>query len=118
VRVPKLAASTGWSYVKGATAGLRDWATVWCRCARSHRDIGSVAGAVDRSRQQWARHRSARRPPRDALAGGASVSDAAALAAEGAEPPADLAGSSEYRAHLARVITTASTRRGARALGT
>jgi carbon-monoxide dehydrogenase medium subunit len=32
------------------------------------------------------------------------LADAAALAAEGAEPPSDLAGSAEYRAHLAQVI--------------
>ena len=41
----------------------------------------------------------------DALASGASLADAAAVVAEGAEPPADHSGSSEYRAHLATVIT-------------
>jgi len=40
-----------------------------------------------------------------ALAGGASSADAAVHAAEGAEPPTDVSGSSEYRAHLARVLT-------------
>jgi aerobic carbon-monoxide dehydrogenase medium subunit len=40
----------------------------------------------------------------EALAGGASVADAAELAAEGAEPPSDVSASSEYRAHLARVL--------------
>lgn len=41
----------------------------------------------------------------EALAGGASVEDAAAKAAEGTNPPSDLNGDSEYRAHLARVLT-------------
>jgi len=40
----------------------------------------------------------------EALAGGASVADAAAHVAEGTEPPADTAGSSEYRTHLAQVL--------------
>jgi aerobic carbon-monoxide dehydrogenase medium subunit len=40
----------------------------------------------------------------EALAGGASAADAAALAAEGTEPPNDVSASSEYRAHLARVL--------------
>jgi carbon-monoxide dehydrogenase medium subunit len=40
-----------------------------------------------------------------ALAGGASAADASARAADGAEPPSDVSGSSEYRAHLARVLT-------------
>ena len=40
-----------------------------------------------------------------ALAQGASPADAAALAAEGTEPSADLNASVEYREHLARVLT-------------
>ena len=40
-----------------------------------------------------------------ALAGGASVRDAAQHAAEGTEPSSDINGSSEYREHLARVLT-------------
>jgi len=39
-----------------------------------------------------------------ALAGGASIEDAAQAAAEGTEPPADLNASPEYREHLARVL--------------
>ena len=40
-----------------------------------------------------------------ALAEGASIADAAALAAEGTEPPADLAATPDYRRHLTRVLT-------------
>jgi aerobic carbon-monoxide dehydrogenase medium subunit len=41
----------------------------------------------------------------EALAGGASAADAAAVAAEGMEPSSDLNASVEYRQHLARVLT-------------
>ncbi len=40
-----------------------------------------------------------------ALAAGASIAEAATKAPEGANPPGDLNGSSEYRAHLATVLT-------------
>lgn len=40
-----------------------------------------------------------------ALASGASIADAAAVAAEGTEPSADINASVEYREHLARVLT-------------
>ncbi|MDO5503108.1 MAG: FAD binding domain-containing protein, partial [Actinomycetia bacterium] len=50
----------------------------------------------------------------EALAAGASAEDAAARAAEGTNPPSDLNGDSEYRAHLARVLTRRAL---ARAMG-
>lgn len=40
-----------------------------------------------------------------ALSGGASISEAAAVAADGLEPPSDNGGSADYRRHLARVLT-------------
>jgi aerobic carbon-monoxide dehydrogenase medium subunit len=40
-----------------------------------------------------------------ALANGASIEEAAALADQDTEPSADLAGTAEYRRHLARVLT-------------
>lgn len=40
-----------------------------------------------------------------AVAGGASAADAASVAAQDTEPPADLNASPEYREHLARVLT-------------
>ena len=40
-----------------------------------------------------------------ALAGGASIAEAAELAVQGTDPPADLAGTKEYRRHLARLLT-------------
>jgi len=44
------------------------------------------------------------RAAEDALAGGASVADAASAVAEGTDPPSDLSGSAEYRTHLAQVM--------------
>ena len=101
VRVPKLGASTGWAYVK-AQRRAQDWATVGV-AALVHRDNGSLAGASIGLVNMGATPLRAK-AAEDALAGGASVADAAAAVAEGAEPPSDLSGSSEYRAHLARVM--------------
>jgi carbon-monoxide dehydrogenase medium subunit len=101
-RVPKLASSTGWAYVK-ANRRAQDWATVGV-AALVHRDNGSIAGASIGLVNMGATPLRAK-AAEDALAGGASAADAAALVAEGTEPPSDQAGSSEYRAHLAQVIT-------------
>ena len=40
----------------------------------------------------------------EALAGGASIADASATAAEGLDPPEGLDGSAEYKRHLATVL--------------
>jgi carbon-monoxide dehydrogenase medium subunit len=102
VRVPKLGASTGWAYLK-ANRRAQDWATVGV-AALVHRDDGKVAGASIGLVNMGGTPLRAR-AAEDALAGGASVADAAARVGEGTEPPTDQAGSSEYRAHLAQVLT-------------
>jgi len=101
VRVPKLGASTGWAYVK-AQRRAQDWATVGV-AALVHRDNGNVAGASIGLVNMGGTPLRAK-VAEDAIAGGASVADAAAAVTDGAEPPSDLSGSSEYRAHLARVM--------------
>jgi carbon-monoxide dehydrogenase medium subunit len=101
-RVPKLGASTRWAYLK-ANRRAQDWATVGV-AVLVHRDDGNVAGASIGLVNMGATPLRAR-AAEDALAGGASVADAAALVTEGADPPSDHAGSSEYRAHLAQVMT-------------
>jgi aerobic carbon-monoxide dehydrogenase medium subunit len=101
VRVPKLAASTGWAYVK-ANRRAQDWATVGV-AALVHRDDGQLAGASIGLVNMGGTPLRAR-AAEDALAGGSSIAEAAALVADGAAPPSDLAASSEYRAHLARVM--------------
>jgi carbon-monoxide dehydrogenase medium subunit len=101
VRMPKLAASTGWAYLK-VNRRAQDWATVGV-AAVVHRSDGSVdaarIGLVNMSGTPM-RAKGAE----EALAGGASIAEAAARMGEGTEPPSDHAGSSEYRAHLATVL--------------
>jgi carbon-monoxide dehydrogenase medium subunit len=100
-RVPKLAASTGWSYMK-ASRRAQDWATVGV-AALVHRDNGSIAGASIGLVNMGGTPLRAK-AAEDALAGGTSAADAAMLVTDGAQPPSDHAGSSEYRAHLAQVM--------------
>jgi len=101
VRVPKLGNSTGWAFLK-AHRRAQDWATV-AVAALVHRDNGSISGASIGLVNMGGTPLRAK-GAEDALAGGSSIADAAALIAEGAEPPSDHAGSSEYRTHLAQVI--------------
>lgn len=95
IRVPKLAAE-GWSFQK-FNRRAQDWAIVGVAAVRAGDrtgialvNMGStplMASAVV-----------------DAVRGGASAADAAALAAEGTEPQNDINASVEYREHLARVL--------------
>jgi carbon-monoxide dehydrogenase medium subunit len=92
VRVPRLAGEP-WGYQK-FTRRANDWAIV---------GVAAVAGRVALANM-------GARPLRasaveEALAGGASVADAAALAAEGTEPGEDRHADRDYRQHLARVLT-------------
>ena len=75
----------------------RDWATVGVAAA----EVGGRVQVALASMGPTSLRASA---VEEALAGGASAADAAARAAEGAEPPTDVSASSEYRAHLARVL--------------
>ncbi len=95
VRVPKVPGA-GWDYQK-FNRRAQDWAIVGVAAVRNGTtgvalvNMGSTplrASAVE-----------------EALDGGASIDDAAALAADGTEAPADLNASPEYREHLARVLT-------------
>jgi carbon-monoxide dehydrogenase medium subunit len=97
VRVPKLGAA-GWSYVK-MHRRAQDWATV--AVAVVARNGGGTAIALTNMGATSLRAAAAE----EALAGGAAIADAAALAADGTEPPSDHAASSEFRKHLARVLT-------------
>jgi carbon-monoxide dehydrogenase medium subunit len=75
----------------------RDWATVGVAAAE-------VGGRIQVGLASMGATSLRASAVEEALAGGASTVDAAARAAEGADPPSDVSASSEYRAHLARVL--------------
>jgi aerobic carbon-monoxide dehydrogenase medium subunit len=101
VRVPKTGLS-GWSYVK-MHRRAQDWATVGVAAVveRSNGSIGKAGVALTNMGATPLRASTVE----DAIAGGASIEEAATHAAEGTEPPSDHAASSEFRRHLVRVLT-------------
>ncbi|OLT38276.1 carbon monoxide dehydrogenase [Actinomadura sp. CNU-125] len=106
VRVPKLGDGWGVHYEKFHRTA-QAWAIVGVACA-VRRENGAVADArVALTNVGPAPVRAS--AVEGALAGRTASADAlrasAELAAEGIEPPTDLHGSSEYRSHLARVLT-------------
>jgi carbon-monoxide dehydrogenase medium subunit len=93
IRVPKIETGVYLKFQRRA----HDWATVGVAAAR-------VDGSVHVGLASMGPTPLRARAVEEALAGGASPEEAAARAAEGAEPPSDVNASSEYRAHLARVL--------------
>ena len=100
IRVPKLTGA-GWSYTK-LSRRAQDWATV--AVAAVARGNGGAQPTTIALTNMGATPLRAK-ATEDALAGGASNADAAALAADGAEPSSDHAASADFRRHLARVLT-------------
>ena len=95
IRVPKMGGA-GWSFQK-FNRRAQDWAIVGVAAWRNNGDSG-VALVNMGSTPVLASSVSS------ALAGGASIEDAAEQAAAEAEPQADLNASVEYRTHLAKVL--------------
>jgi aerobic carbon-monoxide dehydrogenase medium subunit len=93
IRVPKVGQGV---YLKHSRRA-QDWATVAVAAAR-------VDGRVQVGLSSMGPTPLRARAVEEALAGGASAEEAAARAAEGADPPSDVSGSAAYRAHLARVL--------------
>jgi carbon-monoxide dehydrogenase medium subunit len=93
IRLPKMNGA-GWSYQK-FTRRAQDWAIV-AVAAVANRGIALVNMASQPVRATAVEA---------ALASGASIEDAAAHASDGLEPPSDLDASTEYRRHLATVLT-------------
>jgi len=95
IRVPKMNGA-GWSFQK-FNRRAQDWAIVGVAAWRgSH---GSGVGLVNMGQTPILASAVSK-----ALAGGASIADAAALAADDAEPSPDNNASVEYRTHLAKVL--------------
>ncbi len=95
IRVPTL--SGGWAYLKFARR-KQDWATVGVAAVAA--DGGARVGLVSMGGTPLRAT-----AVEQALADGADPAAAAEKADEGAEPASDVAGSSDYRRHLARVLT-------------
>ncbi len=101
IRVPKLTDGTKSTYLK-MSRRAQDWATVAVAAVVSSNGSVSKAAVALTNMGPTPLRATATEA---ALADGASVEDAAVLAAEGTRPPSDHAGSAEFRAHLARVLT-------------
>jgi carbon-monoxide dehydrogenase medium subunit len=92
VRVPRVP-EAGWAYEK-FTRRANDWAIVASAVVDGRVALVNMGLTPLRASATEA-----------ALAAGASIAEAAELAAEGTDPPADSAGTKEYRRHLARLLT-------------
>jgi carbon-monoxide dehydrogenase medium subunit len=95
VRVPRTG-PTGWHYEK-FTRRANDWAIVSVATVAGRVALGNMASTPVRATAT-----------EEALASGASVEDAAALAAEGTAPVTDMHADDAYRRHLAQVLTRRS----------
>ena len=104
IRIPKPAAGTGWSYMK-FTRRAQDFALVGVASLVGPSN-GSVRSAVGMAGMGLTPIRAT--AVEQALAGGADAASAASHAADGTTPPSDTFGSSEYRSHLAGVLTRRS----------
>ena len=83
----------GWAYEK-FTRRANDWAIVGVAVVDGRVGLVNMGSTSLRASATEA-----------ALASGASIADAAALADQGTDPPTDLAATPAYRRHLARVLT-------------
>jgi aerobic carbon-monoxide dehydrogenase medium subunit len=101
IRVRKLG-SAGWSYTKMARRA-QDWATI-AVAAVTEPNNGSIGKASIALTNMGATSLRATKAE-EAIGGGASIEEAAALAAEGTDPPSDQAASSDFRRHLVEVLT-------------
>jgi aerobic carbon-monoxide dehydrogenase medium subunit len=101
LRVPRTGGA-GWGYEK-FTRRANDWPVVAAACVRGGGAGGSSAGRVALANMAGAVVRAT--ATEEALARGASIEDAAALADQGTSPVTDMHADEEYRRHLARLLT-------------
>ena len=92
VRVPR-DGSVKWGYQKFVRRA-NDWAIVGAAAYGGRVALASMGGTPLRARAT-----------EEALSGGATAAEAAALAAEGTSPGYDFHADADYRGHLARVLT-------------
>ena len=92
IRVPRTG-SAGWAYEK-FTRRANDWPIVAAAAVHGRVALANMAGSVVRATAT-----------EEALARGASIEEAAALADQDTSPGADMHADQEYRRHLARLLT-------------
>ena len=92
VRVPRTG-SAGWGYEK-FTRRENDWPIVSAAAVQGRVALANMGGSVMRATAT-----------EEALARGASIAEAAALADQGTSPTSDMHADQEYRRHLARLLT-------------
>ena len=102
LRVPRTG-SAGWGYEK-FTRRANDWPIVAAAAVEGRVALANMGGAVLRATAT-----------EEALARGASIEEAAALADEGTSPSADMHADQEYRRHLARLLTRRALEKAAAA---
>jgi aerobic carbon-monoxide dehydrogenase medium subunit len=104
IRVPKLGSNAGWSYKK-FNRRAQDWAVVGAAAVieRSDGTISSARIGLTNMGSTPLRATAAERALSGAEA--SSVAEATQNADEGTSPSSDIAASSEYRRHLARVLS-------------
>ncbi|NEM08957.1 FAD binding domain-containing protein [Geodermatophilus normandii] len=100
VRVPRTG-QAGWGYEK-FTRRANDWPIVAVAAVEGRVALANMAGSVVRATAT-----------EGALARGASIAEAAALADQGTSPGADMHADQEYRRHLARLLTRRALERAA-----
>ena len=105
IRVPKLAAGTGWSYQKFHRKAI-DWAIVGVAAVveRQKGNVSRAAVSLTNMDSKPVRASGVESALAGASADAASLAAAAEHAAEGTNPPSDTNGSTEYRTELAKVL--------------
>jgi aerobic carbon-monoxide dehydrogenase medium subunit len=101
VRVPKLGASSGWSYVKMGRRA-QDWATVAIAAIveRSNGSLGKASIGLTNMGATPLRAAAAEK----VIADGGTIEDAVRVIPQGTDPSSDTAASSDFRLHLSTVL--------------
>lgn len=102
LRVPRTGAA-GWGYEK-FTRRENDWPIVAAAAVDGRVALANMGGSVVRATAT-----------EEALAAGASIAEAAALADQGTSPVADMHADVDYRRHLARLLTRRALEKAAHA---
>ena len=104
IRVPKLGPNTGWSYKK-FNRRMQDWAVVGVAAVVERADGNISAARIGLTNMGSTPLRASAAESALSGADASSVAGATQSADEGTNPASDIAASSEYRRHLARVLS-------------